>query len=323
MPGPVWRGQPAQLRPAKARSCWPWLIPEPARLKRARCCKFQHQPPSTRATFPAPALSASGRRNTKGNEAIIGPVEQVAARAAQVVCFPRGRIHFLAPSGGESTPRKAKRCSISEPMIKRSVRHSRSSWARRRIERKRSRLDTDRAEKQFLNDFTSLRDQLPREHKLIRRRVLHWRSWGDHGAVRLSVDGEITLTDDWLSAAERVERLQAVRAGIINWLRNTVEDSRASTAKGVTTRARRRAARLKAVTAKWLAGEGAAYANRKKCACCDKVLTDPESRARGIGPECWELILKMIARRRARLLAWGGGKNDAQKMHARSRDETD
>lgn len=29
-----------------------------------------------------------------------------AARTAQLVCFPRGRIHFLAPSGDESTPRQ-------------------------------------------------------------------------------------------------------------------------------------------------------------------------------------------------------------------------
>ena len=45
---------------------------------------------------------------------------------------------------------------------------------------------------------------------------------------------------------------------------------------------------LKKVTDKWLAGEGTFYANRSSCACCDKLLTDPESRARGIGPECWE-----------------------------------
>jgi uncharacterized protein DUF6011 len=122
---------------------------------------------------------------------------------------------------------------------------------------------------------------------------------GPDNDVRLSVNGEITLTDyDWMSPAKRVERLERVRENILTWLHDKVEESRASIAKGVATRARRRAARLKAITDKWLAGEGAAYANRKTCACCDKVLTDPESQTRGIGPECWELIVKMIEHRR-------------------------
>ena len=35
-----------------------------------------------------------------------------------------------------------------------------------------------------------------------------------------------------------------------------------------------------------------------KCRKCGRRLTDPESRARGFGPECWEEITLMIRRAR-------------------------
>lgn len=159
-------------------------------------------------------------------------------------------------------------------------------------------------EEQFLDEFVKLRDQLPHGHALIRRRGLRWSTFRGHGRVRLSTDGEVTLEPyEWMSPTDQAKHPGKVRAELLDWLRKEVEESKASIAKGVATRARRRAARLKAVTDKWLAGEGAVYANRDRCACCRKLLTDPESRARGIGPECWEDIVQAIERASVRTAA--------------------
>jgi hypothetical protein len=67
--------------------------------------------------------------------------------------------------------------------------------------------------------------------------------------------------------------------------------------QGVETRARRREKRIWQAADALRRGEG--IGNHTSCYCCHKVLTDPVSITRGIGPECWEHVLQRVEWHRA------------------------
>jgi hypothetical protein len=81
---------------------------------------------------------------------------------------------------------------------------------------------------------------------------------------------------------------EEVRAVLEAHFKTEREQRDAIIAKGVRTRARRRLDRLWQAVKAWKAGT-LSPANKSRC--CKKHLTDPVSKARGIGPECWEEIL--------------------------------
>ena len=63
-------------------------------------------------------------------------------------------------------------------------------------------------------------------------------------------------------------------------------------AKAAVTRKRRLEKRV-AHVAEWIL-RGNALSARDYCAVCGKELNDPQSTSRGIGPECWQVILKAV-----------------------------
>jgi hypothetical protein len=71
---------------------------------------------------------------------------------------------------------------------------------------------------------------------------------------------------------------------------DTARQQREGVARGVAKRKARRESRIAQAVAAHLAGRG--IGDRRRCYICDKHLTDPVSIARGIGPECWDNILR-------------------------------
>jgi Family of unknown function (DUF6011) len=88
-----------------------------------------------------------------------------------------------------------------------------------------------------------------------------------------------------------------VRAAIAGAKARKAERKQAGIRQGVETRARRREQRI------WQAADairkGAGIGRRGDCYCCGKLLTDPISIERGIGPECWEHVLRAVETARA------------------------
>ena len=62
------------------------------------------------------------------------------------------------------------------------------------------------------------------------------------------------------------------------------------------TRADRQELRVMEAAQRFVEGRG--IGQRSHCYICSKHLTDPESIERGIGPECWQELLKRITERR-------------------------
>jgi hypothetical protein len=67
--------------------------------------------------------------------------------------------------------------------------------------------------------------------------------------------------------------------------------------QAVATRKRRREARIHEAAKRYLSERG--VGKQTHCYCCHRVLTDPESIDRGIGPECWEHVLYHVTRIKA------------------------
>ncbi len=185
-------------------------------------------------------------------------------------------------------------------------------------------------EAQFLAEFIALRDQFPRGSSFVRNKGdLHcgdrWirdehafrDALPDITSFRVAWDGRIVSpppkqVEHYLQhydgrfgpvSLKETRRHplsdEEVRRVVLIGVRIELEKCRASIAKGVATRKRRLEAKLKEVTDAWLRGDGAIYANRTACVCCDKELIDPDSIQRGIGPACWEKIVRRIERARA------------------------
>jgi hypothetical protein len=87
-------------------------------------------------------------------------------------------------------------------------------------------------------------------------------------------------------------------------VRRSIEDAqaritaarKASAAKAALTRKRRRERQIYSIAKKILAKQF--LGPRRRCAICEKVLSDPVSIERGIGSECWGHVLEAIERTR-------------------------
>lgn len=78
----------------------------------------------------------------------------------------------------------------------------------------------------------------------------------------------------------------------------SAREHRESIAGGVAKRRGRRETRIAQAVEAHLAGRG--IGNLHSCFVCGKLLTDPKSIARGIGPECLESIIRWAERKRER-----------------------
>jgi Family of unknown function (DUF6011) len=93
----------------------------------------------------------------------------------------------------------------------------------------------------------------------------------------------------------REESVQAILEEIAERRRQRKADG---IRRAVATRAKRRELRINEVAMAILRGEG--IGNQGECACCKKLLADPESIDRSIGPECWQNVLDMVQRHKER-----------------------
>jgi hypothetical protein len=182
-------------------------------------------------------------------------------------------------------------------------------------------------EEQFLAEFIALRDQFPKG-KFVQDKELYC---GDHRFYDREFHNALpdieTFAVTWDGQVERPPRRrehyletydtprgpvslkmarshplsdEELRDVILTGVRVMLGKYRASIAQGAATRKRRREAQLKKVINVWLRDGGDQFANQEHCACCRKLLTDPESHARGIGPECWEFIKQELEARQAK-----------------------
>ncbi len=111
-----------------------------------------------------------------------------------------------------------------------------------------------------------------------------WPQAGEFREVAVRDDGSLWNPNGYADAD--------VRAAIAKAEARLAERKQESIQRGVEKRAKRREQRI------WAAAEairkGAGIGHRLNCYCCRKALTDPASIERGIGPECWEHVLKAV-----------------------------
>jgi len=125
-----------------------------------------------------------------------------------------------------------------------------------------------------------------------------WEQWRDSVAI-VDVSDEAWAVELERRQAEeerrrrRAEELAAWDANREEWERQRREEA---IARGVATRARRREKRFQEAIQ---ALRNNALRPADHCRCCKKPLIDPPSIARGIGPECWEHVLKAVEREQA------------------------
>ena len=114
-----------------------------------------------------------------------------------------------------------------------------------------------------------------------------WPSVGGFREVAIRDDGSLWNPNNYPEAD--------VRAAIAAAEARIAERKRESIKRGVEKRARRREERI------WKAADiirrNEGIGRRDTCYCCNKLLTDPVSIERGIGPECWEHVLQHVERR--------------------------
>lgn len=125
-----------------------------------------------------------------------------------------------------------------------------------------------------------------------------WKQWRDSVAI-------VDVSDEaWTAELERrrefEERERRREEELAAWDASREERERQrreeAIARGVATRARRREKDFREAIQ---ALRDNALRPADHCRCCKKPLTDPPSIARGIGPECWEHVLKAVERERA------------------------
>lgn len=142
-----------------------------------------------------------------------------------------------------------------------------------------TRREIDKAERE---------KQLERQAERNRDRPSRWwRSVGGFHEVAVRDDGSLWNPNNYPEAD--------VRAAIAGAKARRAESKQKSIRQAVETRARRREQRI------WQAADairnGAGIGQRDDCYCCAKTLTDPISIERGIGPECWEHVLRAVERK--------------------------
>jgi hypothetical protein len=116
-----------------------------------------------------------------------------------------------------------------------------------------------------------------------------WPRIGEFCQIAIREDGSLWNPNKYPEEAVR----QAIAAAEAQLAARKQESIR----RGVETRRRRREQRI------WAAAEtlrkGAGIGRRSDCFCCAKALTDPVSIERGIGPECWEHVLRHVENKAA------------------------
>jgi hypothetical protein len=125
----------------------------------------------------------------------------------------------------------------------------------------------------------------------MQERPLRWRRWRS-----ISYDGSyfssIAINDDgslWNPNGYAEDRVRAA----IAWANEQKWKRREEgIRRGVEKRKQRRESRITGAAQKLLTERG--VGNHWRCVCCDKLLTDPVSVKRGIGPECWEHVLRRL-----------------------------
>jgi hypothetical protein len=86
---------------------------------------------------------------------------------------------------------------------------------------------------------------------------------------------------------------ELVRASILAAEERRRAKRSAAAVKATATRQRRHARRAHEMARRFAEGENLGL--RVSCACCGRHLSDEESIARGIGSECWQWVLSVIA----------------------------
>jgi Family of unknown function (DUF6011) len=114
----------------------------------------------------------------------------------------------------------------------------------------------------------------------------HWRYMRVSGDIFYSIgieaDGSL-----WNPNGYPEDRVRELVTGALERARQRHEKA---IKRGVEKRKRRRETRIHEAARKLLIEAG--IGDRDRCYCCNKLLSDPVSMKRGIGPECWEIVLR-------------------------------
>jgi hypothetical protein len=125
---------------------------------------------------------------------------------------------------------------------------------------------------------------------MMKRISRRYRSFNRNGEryTHIGIEADGTLYNPHNYPEEKVRE-------VVLWADDTRRQQRADAIKrGVETRRKRRENKIIEIAKTLLAGNG--IGNQDWCACCKKILNDPESIDRGIGPECWQQVLAAIER---------------------------
>lgn len=129
------------------------------------------------------------------------------------------------------------------------------------------------------------------------KRDYHWRYIRRDGEgfdnVGINRDGSL-----WNPNGYPEERVRPVVERIVN---EKLEERAAAIKRGVEKRKRRRLSRIAEAAHRLRTQAG--IGDRVSCYCCLKALTDPVSIKRGIGPECWEHVVRRMEQDRAEAAA--------------------
>jgi hypothetical protein len=129
------------------------------------------------------------------------------------------------------------------------------------------------------------------------KRAYHWRYVKHNGEsfnnVGIERDGRL-----WNPNGYPEERLRPVVEYFVN---KELEERAAAIKRGVEKRKQRRLSRIAEAAHKLRTQAG--IGDRLSCYCCSKALTDPVSIKRGIGPECWEHVVRRMEQNRAEAAA--------------------
>jgi len=105
--------------------------------------------------------------------------------------------------------------------------------------------------------------------------------------VTFSADGSVCSSSD----SDEITTLRA----LVTANRRVKQRRSKAAKKAAATRTRRRELKLARVVQRW-EDTGLLPGPRYSCALCGRGVTDPESIKRGIGPECWQDVLKLTQR---------------------------
>jgi hypothetical protein len=119
-----------------------------------------------------------------------------------------------------------------------------------------------------------------------RARSHRWRCMRGGGDIFYSVGIEADGTL-WNPNGYPEDRVRELVAGALEREHQRHEEA---IKRGVAKRKRRRETRIHEAARKLLIKAGIGDSDR--CYCCNKLLSDPVSMRRGIGPECWEIVLR-------------------------------